>query len=83
METYDREVNIRPNLEDPEYSRYQKKSQGSVNSRTLPQAIVFSTLVICGVAVFAVVIFSGLNWFLPALAYGFVVYIGYIKFLAD
>ena len=83
MEIYDRGVNIRPDLESPESPWYQKKSQGNVNSRTLPQAIVFSTLVICGVTVFAVVVFSGINWFLPTLAYSFVVYVGYIKFLGD
>jgi hypothetical protein len=55
----------------------------TADSKLLSQAIVFSTLLVCGVAIFAVVSFTGRDGYLPFLVFGFVVYLAVIKFLGD
>ncbi len=54
-----------------------RESYGDV---ILPQAIVFAAIVLGGTGTFAIVAFSGLDWFLPALIYGCTVYVAWMKF---
>jgi hypothetical protein len=58
------------------------KSGASESTERLVQAIVFSTLFASGVALFAVVAFTGVDWFLPTLVYGVGIYLAWIKFLS-
>ena len=52
----------------------------STTASRLAQAIVFSTLVLCGVGIFAVVALAHLDWFTPTLVYGFVLYVAWLRF---
>ena len=51
------------------------------SDRRLSQSIILAALLISGTGVLAVVAFSGIDWYLPTLAFGTIAYLIWQRFL--
>ncbi len=48
--------------------------------KSLTQAIIFSSLVISGIGLFSIISAFNVDWYLPTLSYGTVVYLAWQRF---